>query len=332
MVIRKVLVVVWFGAQLSCVPESDDRLSRVVSPRVIAVSATPAEVAPGKAFTLDSLRVDGSGDAPSQRLTWAICTERKPLTELGAANPRCIDPDRAATIGLRSGASTEGVVPEDACRLFGPLAPEPKPGEPSGRPVDPDATGGYFLPIQLIDRDAGQSPSLVFLRISCGLGGVTPDVSAEYGRRYKANENPAISKLTIVRDDGEIELARVAQNSPATDATVVEVSPSTRVILRATWASSCVEGEPCTGAERYVWLDPTSRQLTSRRESIRASWFSTAGELDVDRTGRDESDLASTTDNGFVTPSNEGDVHVWLVLRDDRGGSSFTRHVIRVSK
>jgi hypothetical protein len=52
----------------------------------------------------------------------------------------------------------------------------------------------------------------------------------------------------------------------------------------------------------------------------------------VDHTGRAESDLTSTTDNGFVTPSAEGDLDVWLVLRDDRGGSSFTRHVIHVAK
>jgi len=53
---------------------------------------------------------------------------------------------------------------------------------------------------------------------------------------------------------------------------------------------------------------------------MRVSWFATDGSFDQDRTGRDETDMTTATDNDWVAPTTPGVVHLWLVLRDSRGG------------
>ena len=75
----------------------------------------------------------------------------------------------------------------------------------------------------------------------------------------------------------------------------------------------------------YAHYDPSTQQVSRRREQMRVSWFATAGTLDSAATGP-ASDEDVTASNRWVTPSTPGEVWLGLVLRDDRGGVG-ARHV-----
>ncbi len=61
-----------------------------------------------------------------------------------------------------------------------------------------------------------------------------------------------------------------------------------------------------------------------------ASWYATAGTFEVDRSGRAEDDPATSVDNTWTVPSSQGLVHVWVVLRDSRGGVGWESYTIRI--
>ena len=60
------------------------------------------------------------------------------------------------------------------------------------------------------------------------------------------------------------------------------------------------------------------------------AWFATGGSFDNDRTGRDTSDLTASSDNGWHAPAAAGPVHLWVVLRDDRGGVGWAEYAFDV--
>lgn len=311
----------------ACLPEVDADLSLVDAPRILAVAAEPAEVVPGKLTTFTALYVDAAGTIGTAPLDWALCTARRPLAELGPADPACIARDSDDLLALPKGLTVLGKIPQDACRLFGPDPPPAAPGEPSGRPVDPDATGGYYQPLRVFDPDADDAPTLLRARLACGLAGATQQQAAEHRRRYLANVAPAVS---VNLDDAPLpEVVRAGDELP----------------LRARWAdcpaaATCGDGlcsldEPtdcpddctdlagCAGAETYLRFDPVTLALAEQREAISLAWYATAGTFLAARTGREGDDLATSTDNPWTAPDEPGPVTLWVVIRDDRGGVAW---------
>jgi hypothetical protein len=84
------------------------------------------------------------------------------------------------------------------------------------------------------------------------------------------------------------------------------------------------------GAERYVFFDAEARKLVVRRESMRVSWFASAGAFARDRTGRASDDAEPSSDNDWDAPAEATIVRGWVVLRDDRGGAAWQGFVIDV--
>lgn len=97
---------------------------------------------------------------------------------------------------------------------------------------------------------------------------------------------------------------------------------------KTTCAADCAPVLGCAGAERYVRYDTLGHAIVVSRETMSVSWYATAGDLDSDGTGRLGTDLATTTDDGYVLPSAPGPIHGWVVLRDDRGGVGWRRFEI----
>lgn len=228
-------------------------------------------------------------------------------------------------------------LPRDACETFGPTPKTPKPGEPNLRPVHPDTTGGFYQPVRVAGRDAP----------TCALGGATQEQSAAYNRRRRPNENPQLDTLVLVHPDGSEQPLSAADSEP-----VLTVAAGERVRLRASWpdcplepscgdgicslgeldcADDCGDAHGCTGSEPYVYFDPLSRQLVDRREALRVAWFASDGAFDHERTGRspEEADEAST-ENAWRAPDEPGDVRLWVVVRDDRGGVGWGSYQLQV--
>jgi hypothetical protein len=191
--------------------------------------------------------------------------------------------------GLRPFGGATAQIPTDACTLFGPETP------PGGfRPRDPDVTGGYYQPVRVA---IGASTAFAFERIQCNLAQAPADAANTFAQGYHPNVNPVLDPLTI---------------DP--------VARGARVVLRSSW--------PAASAESYLTFDVPSQAVVTRREALRVSWFATAGAFDNDVTGRAEDDEATFTENAWTAPSDSDHVVLWRVLRDSRGGATWSEHTI----
>ena len=260
----------------SCVPDFVDDTTRVTAPRVLGIQAEPAEAGKNVEVTLTALVAVPPGvEAPLP--AWSLCIDRKPLSELGPVSTRClVGPDPGADIATQvdPGPPAHATLPEDVCQLFGPNRPDPKPGEPSGRPVDPDTTGGFYQPVLAW---LGPEPVLGSVRLACDLIGAPPQIGQEYKQRYRPNQNPQLLAFEALRNDGSTLVL--------SDDEVHEVRAAERMRLRVTWPDCPEEGE-CGGAERYVVYDPLSQTLGERTEKFVVTWYSTGGVLAESRTER----------------------------------------------
>lgn len=286
-------------AFVACKPEFGDRESLLETTRILAVRGEPPEARPGEAVAYSVLVASPSGRVVDPVVAWAYCTLPKLLTENGAVSAACLG---AGTPDLAVGPpAITAAVPSDACFAFGPDV-----SSAELRPRDADVTGGYYQPIRV--RVAGAGPPAIGLeRIRCNLANAGAENTADFDRRYLANRNPVLLPLE----------ARLGE-----DAAPLEALPrAARVTFRAKW-----RGED---AERYVALDLVEQRLTERRESMRVSWFATAGAFANDRTGRAEDDLGAFTDNDWTAPNEARTTHLFVVLRDARGGVAYAAYEVR---
>jgi hypothetical protein len=341
----------------ACRPQIEGRPSLVDGDRLLAVRSEPAEVNPAASVPVPlmyrALYV-GTGGAPDPAgLDWALCGERKPLAVTGPIAPACLAKRAKALTPLGQGESVEAMLPKDVCRLFGPSPPEPKKGVPPSRPADPDTTGGYYQPARVLATIEGKPDYAVGVtRLDCGLAGATQDQSMSYLKQYRPNENPALDSL-VIRHGRSPETEVPAADGSAAQ---VQIKPGQQLSLRASWAACpksascgdgiCSPGEDkascardcdlarpmgCTGSESYLELDQQTHQLEHRREAIRISWFATDGTFEHERTGRAEADVASAfSDNTWTAPKGHGEVSLWVVIRDDRGGVGWSAYKLGV--
>jgi hypothetical protein len=314
----------------ACTPEILDTTALVDEPALLAAQASPAEVRPGAPVTLRALDVVPGGPV-TRTLDWAYCTRRPSLTTAGTLSPECYGTSGPALVGLGAGGTVAATLPRDVCQTFGPDQPTPLPGQPAGRPADADGTGGYYQPVRILAPEV-PVPVAFGVRALCNLAGATPAQQAERDRRYRLNANPTLTGLTL---GGSTPVPAWEGDTAA----VTSVPAGAALTLTASWPT-CPEGPEtegpaaagCGGAEPYVWFDPVARVFTVRREEIVVAWFSTAGLFATARTGRTEAEAATFNDspNQWTAPAAPGDVWLWVVVRDPRGGVGWSSYHLRV--
>jgi hypothetical protein len=312
------LPVVLAGAG-GCKPDLGAPPSLIDGPRILTVRALPSDANPGDMVMYEALAVDVGGRVdPADDLGWNLCLEPHPPAESNIVNKACLEgPDSA------SGSTFAVPLPTDACSLFGPVTPIPKAGQPATRPADPDITGGYYQPIRLVwHRSEGDEVAFTLERIICRLANAAVDTANEFMTRYVANVNPVIDTLTLDPDNnGGTVLFAAGQPAPTAAATV---TVGQAVTLEARW--------PDGSAELFPVYNISSRELEDQHESMRLAWFATGGKFEHDRTGRTDLEFAATdTRNLWTAPETPGTVHMWLVLRDSRGGVDFAEATIEVT-
>ena len=280
----------------ACRPDFGERESRVDRMRVLAMRIDPPEAKPGEPVTT-SLLLAGPEGAVDAAASWAFCATPKLLTENGAVSAACLD-DGVIPIGDARGGVT-AVLPASGCFDFGP---ETQSAEV--RPRDPDVTGGYFAPIRARVAPGGEEPltAFGFARLACNLANAPGDIAAQFQKQYVRNKSPALLPLEARSEAGALlALDAIPRGAP--------------IVLRASWRPE--------DAEPYVVFDIRDQVIVARRESLRVSWFATAGTFDRDRTGRTEEELETWTDNAWTAPDEARTTHLWVVLRDARGGVAF---------
>jgi hypothetical protein len=298
----------------ACEPDLGDPASLVKSTRFLAVRIEPAEARPGDTVTLSALVVTPDGTIASAPVGWNVCDAPKPLSQNNVVADECLysSDNRLPD----NGDSVPMTLPTDACAHFGPDTPAPMPGQPTLRPRDADVTGGYYQPVRAIVKDplgSGQTyvAAVALSRITCNLANAPVDVVVDFRNRYHANVNPDIERV-LVSTDGA-----TAHDLPAT------VAPGAQATFRVRWSPGA--------AETYPVFDVASRTLVDHRETMRVSWFSNAGELEHERTGRLEDETETFTDDVWTAPETPGTYHMWVVLRDSRGGADFRSFDVTVA-
>jgi len=193
-------------------------------------------------------------------------------------------------VDLGTAAMVTGTLPKDGCILFGPDTP------PGGfRPRDADSTGGYYQPVRV---DADDLLAFGLSRITCKLPTAPTDVAHDYDLHYVANQNPVLDPIGIT-----------------------DVPANSDVTLTATW--------PADSVESYLYYDPLSQHLVTRREAMRVSWFATGGAIDVDASAVGEDRDVTSVSTTWHTPG-PGNATLWFVLRDSRGGMAVQSTMITV--
>ncbi|HVY29452.1 MAG TPA: hypothetical protein VHB79_22995 [Polyangiaceae bacterium] len=335
-------------AALGCEPTFDDRNSEVLARRVLAIRATPAQVKPSAPVKLSALVVEPSGTLKKFAVDWAFCKAPKPVAETNDVSALCLEYSGEQFDELGKRSSVTGTMPEDACRLFGPDVPPSMADEPAGRPTDPDSTGSYYQPLRVL-ADSEPQPVLALGQVGliCGLPVLTGEQLFAYQKRVRVNEHPAISNVLIDGDDAKPLSVDDGETKP------VSVKAGEQLKLRLTWpdcpsedqcgdgicgmdetamdcAEDCMTPKGCAGAETYVYYDPLARKLVDRREALRVSWFSGSGSFGDDHTGRREDETDTFSDGVWTAPSTPGLTHLWVVLRDSRGGVDWQSYVVNV--
>jgi hypothetical protein len=283
----------------TCVPSLGPGDSLLTSTRIRAVRADPAEAAPGAMVTFTALVAGPGGTVNDAGVDWSFCTAPKPLTEDNVVSNACLDASSLVAAGV--GPTTMAATPSNGCSVFGPDV-----GSTGARPRDPDGTGGYYQPLRA--DLAGTDRAFELARIHCDLANADATAAAAFAAAYTLNLNPVLSPLTATIDGAPVALAAIPTGA--------------RVILEASWPSS--------SAETFAFFDQASQTVTTQREAMQVAWYSSGGSLDRESTGRAADDLATTTDDGWDAPSTAGTVHVWVVLRDSRGGAAFAEYDLGV--
>jgi hypothetical protein len=290
---RALLFVFAFG--LSCVPNLGGGDSLIDSTRVLAVRADPAEAKPGTKVTFTALVASPNGTIVGAPVAWSFCNAPKPLTEDNVVSDACLDSSSLVSVG--DGEATTATTPPTGCALFGPDTP------PGGfRPRDPDVTGGYYQPLQA--NLAGAPLTFDLARIQCDLADASAAAVTQFTAQYHINVNPKLAPLTATVSGAA--------------ASFTAIPAGARVTLTASWTAA--------DAESYAYYDPESQTVITKRESMRVAWYATDGSLDSESTGRAETDLATNTTDGWSAPTTTGTVHLWVVLRDSRGGVDFASY------
>lgn len=280
----------------ACAPSLPDDTALVTEPRLIAVRVDPPEASPGDDVTAHALVASPTGPVTDAKLDWAVCDTPKSPAENRSVDPACLTEVGSA---VAEGDPVTLTVPSDACALFGPDTP---PGD--FRPRDADATGGYFLPIRV---RLNAAPSIVLQRITCNPAGASLDVANALRQAHVPNRNPTLGPLTAETPAGvSLALDRIPEEA--------------EVLLKA--------GFDATDEERYAALDPATGTLVVQRETLRFSFYATTGTFDSSHTGPAAEDATSavTWHPGTVP----GPAHLFVVLRDSRGGLDFSATTVMV--
>jgi hypothetical protein len=297
----------------------------------LAVRGDPAEAAPGDQVAYEVLAVDTTGRVPavdnaiSRPVLWAVCSTPKPPIETNAVSRACLD--GVAFPGLLGDSldTYTAPMPGDACTLFGPVTPTVKAGEPSIRPRDPDVTGGYYFPVRVsmwIPEDLRRSGmagtdtlvSFGLERISCSLANAGTKVTLEFNKTYTLNLNPHLAGVNLIDDAAGATVALMP-------GVVSHVGQGRMVTLEASWTGD--------SPESYPVFDVQSHTLITHREAMVVSWYATEGSFEHDSTGRSGDETELVTDNHW-TAGSAGRVHLWVVLRDERGGTDFVGYDLDV--
>ena len=258
--------------------------------RLLAVTADPAEVAPGAGTTLTATAANPGGATPA--ITWDACLLPPPPATGQSVNQDCIalPAGDASLVPFGQGASVAATMP-----MISP-----------SRVGLPDQTNGIYLPVRLrLDADGKSLVAFYSLRIF--LGSISPN---------PPNQNPMLTGIFTVPSAD----AGAAEATPLDESAPLEVHQNDQLSLRA-----LVTPE---SQEPYLVYDGDPRTTPPRSvtETVRISWYTTAGRYTNEVTGVAKPDTTLILDKHL--PPSDTAIDLWVVARDERGGSEVVHRTL----
>jgi hypothetical protein len=287
-------------ALLGCQSALERQPALIREERILAVSVDPAEASPGSVVSWRALAVSPNGSLTSEELSWSLCHHGRDVAENNSVAAECLQDSAPWIEPVTIAPASEAVaasLPDDACAIFGSEPEPPAAGSAPNRAADADASGGYYQPMR-VRLDAQTDVAFGHARLRCALPSAPVEIARVFSERYVANQNPQLSEFA------------------ATNA----IAAGSAVELRAAWDAAA--------REAYILYDPVDVTLLDVRESLEVAWFATAGSFSAERSLAEPG--ATFVSTSWSAPSAPGTVHLWAVLRDDRGGSSWLTLTLEV--
>lgn len=284
-----------------CKGETDLPPWKIQEPRILAVRTVPAEARPNQAVRREVLAVDAQGQRLQFPPEYFRCERPKLLGERTSVGQACLQGHGLVPI------LADGPVDPMGCKRFGPT-PDPPEDEEAllPRPTPPDLSGGYYSPEFLRLSGPNLQLSAFFrIRTRCDLLGATREIFDAFEAQYAPNRPPDLSLAQLgppvqkVEDRWELPLP---------------VGVPTKLSLQV----AAVESEAYA-----IYRIPLNR-IDPARETLTLRWFASGASLARSEERKDSIELdRGTPFENEVTLESEGRATLWLVLQDDRGGTSW---------
>jgi hypothetical protein len=263
--------------------------------RILGVVADPAEVAPGQTTTLTVITPDLPAPVTYE---WVVCTQPPPPGS-SSVDPLCLEADMGDFLQpvAGDGPSAQVTMPADA--------------GPSTLGV-PDVTGGFYIPVRVRAQMGDQRVDTVYgLRLSL------PQLEP-------MNHVPVIASAALVGEPLDASPMMVSELSADPNAPT-PVAANSEPTFRLTLTPESFEVYPqLTGA-------PPNTTITMATEKPRFFWYADAGQFTEDTTGADQPDTQLKLDDSQHHRPAIGDrINLFVVVHDDRGGTTFTHRYLVV--
>ena len=134
-------------------------------------------------------------------------------------------------------------------------------------------------------------------------------------RQPPGNHNPAVAHVLL---DG-VELGIATPGSVRVCTTARDACPSHTLVVAF-----------APDARELVSIAQPDGTLLQRPESLISEFIVDGGELDGAFRSDGDADSSARHTNTFKAPATPGDVHLWVLVRDGRGGISATTRALRV--
>ena len=263
--------------------------------RVLAVVADPAEAEPGATSTLTVVTPDLPATPTYE---WTVCTQPPPPGS-SSIDPLCLEADMGTFLEAVAGS--------------GPSATVTMPADASPTTLGiPDSSGGLYVPVRVRATMNGERLDTMYgLRLS--LPALEP-----------VNHNPTIASVMLVEDPLDASPMNAVELS-ADPVTPTPVAVGSELTLRLTLTADSFEVYPQLGGT------PPNTTITMTTEEPRFFWYADAGIFSEDTTGAAQPDTQLKLDDAKHHPARAGDrINVIVVVRDDRGGTTFAHRYLIV--
>jgi hypothetical protein len=263
--------------------------------RVLGVVADPAEAAAGDTSTLTVITPDLP--APTS-YDWVVCTQPPPPGS-SSVDPLCLEADMGDFLVPVAGNGPSALVTM------------PASASPTTLGI-PDATGGFYVPVK-VRATMGEAVLDTVYGLRLALPGIEP-----------ANHNPVIASASLVSEP--LDASPMSVTELSTDpANPTPVAVGSEPTLRLQLTPDSFEVYPqLTGT-------PPNTTIKMTTEEPRFFWYADAGIFTNDTTGMDQPDTQLKLDDNKHHPPRAGDrINVIVVVRDERGGTTFTHRYLVV--